>query len=40
MDVHHHPHVGKKNFKAYFLEFFMLFLAVTLGFSLRACGNV
>jgi hypothetical protein len=32
MEVHHHPHVEKKNFKEYLLEFFMLFLAVFLGF--------
>jgi hypothetical protein len=32
MEVHHHPHVEKKKFKEYFLEFLMLFLAVTLGF--------
>ena len=32
MEVHHHPHAGKKNFKEYFLEFLMIFLAVTLGF--------
>ena len=32
MEVHHHPHVKKKNFKEYFLEFLMLFLAVTMGF--------
>ncbi len=32
MEVHHHPHVEKKRFKEYFLEFLMLFLAVTLGF--------
>ena len=37
MEVHHHPHVGsdshrKKNFKEYFLEFMMIFLAVTMGF--------
>ncbi|MGH2565454.1 MAG: hypothetical protein ACRDE5_13135, partial [Ginsengibacter sp.] len=32
MEVHHHPHVEKKNFKEYFLEFLMIFLAVTLGF--------
>ncbi len=32
MEVHHHPHVTKKNFKEYFLEFVMIFLAVTLGF--------
>ena len=32
MEVHHHPKVEKKNFKEYFLEFLMIFLAVTLGF--------
>ena len=32
MEVHHHPHVEKKNFKEYFLEFVMIFLAITLGF--------
>jgi len=32
MEVHHHPHVERKSFKGYFLEFLMLFLAVTLGF--------
>ncbi len=32
MEVHHHPHVEKKNFKEYFLEFLMIFFAVTLGF--------
>ena len=32
MEVHHHPHVAKKNFKEYFLEFLMIFLAVTPGF--------
>ncbi len=34
MEVHHHPdlHHKKKNFKEYFLEFVMIFLAVTLGF--------
>jgi hypothetical protein len=32
MEVHHHPHAAKKNFKEYFLEFIMIFLAVTLGF--------
>ena len=32
MEVHHHPKVEKKNFKEYFLEFVMIFLAVTLGF--------
>lgn len=32
MEVHHHPHVKEKKFKEYFLEFVMIFLAVTLGF--------
>ncbi len=32
MEVHHHPHPDKKKFKEYFLEFLMIFLAVTLGF--------
>ena len=32
MEVHHHPHVERKGFKEYFLEFLMIFLAVTLGF--------
>ncbi len=34
MDVHHHSdlHQRKKKFKEYFLEFLMIFLAVTLGF--------
>lgn len=32
MEVHHHPQVEKKRFKEYFLEFIMIFLAVTLGF--------
>ena len=32
MEVHHHPHVEKKNFKEYFFEFVMIFLAVTMGF--------
>lgn len=35
MEVHHHPHLPhgkKKKFKQYFLEFLMIFLAVTLGF--------
>ena len=34
MEVHHHPdlHHKKKNFTEYFLEFLMIFLAVTLGF--------
>src|SRR5215470_17399068 len=34
MEVHHHPdiHHGKKKWKEYFLEFVMIFLAVTMGF--------
>lgn len=33
MEVHHHPHAPHtKKFKEYFLEFLMIFLAVTLGF--------
>ena len=34
MEVHHHPdlHHKKKKFKEYFLEFLMIFLAVTMGF--------
>ncbi len=35
MEVHHHPelpHGEKKRFKEYFLEFIMIFLAVTMGF--------
>lgn len=32
MEVHHHPKVEQKNFKEYFLEFIMIFLAVTVGF--------
>ena len=32
MEVHHASHVGRKKVKEYFLEFLMIFLAVTLGF--------
>jgi hypothetical protein len=32
MEVHRHPHIEKKNFKEYFFEFLMIFLAVLLGF--------
>lgn len=32
MEVHHHPHVEKKNFKEYLLEGLMIFIAVTMGF--------
>ncbi|HEX5654085.1 MAG TPA: hypothetical protein VFX58_13485 [Chitinophagaceae bacterium] len=32
MEVHHHAHTPRKKWGHYFWEFFMLFLAVTLGF--------
>ncbi|HEV7781123.1 MAG TPA: hypothetical protein VGO58_07635 [Chitinophagaceae bacterium] len=32
MEVHHHSHTARKKFNHFFWEFFMLFLAVTLGF--------
>lgn len=32
MEVHHHSHTARKRWTHYFWEFFMLFLAVTLGF--------
>jgi len=32
MEVHHHAHTPRKKWHHYFWEFFMLFLAVTLGF--------
>ncbi len=32
MEVHHHPHVEKKNFKEYLLEGLMIFIAVSMGF--------
>jgi hypothetical protein len=32
MEVHHHPHVEKKNFKVYMLEGLMIFVAVSMGF--------
>src|SRR6266513_2660402 len=32
MEVHHHSHSERKKWHHYFWEFFMLFLAVTLGF--------
>jgi hypothetical protein len=34
MEVHHHPdlHHKRKKFREYFLEFLMIFLAVTMGF--------
>ena len=33
MEIHHHPHVEKKNFKEYLLEGLMIFLAVSMGFT-------
>ena len=33
MEVHHHPHVGKKNVKEYILEGLMIFIAVSMGFA-------
>ena len=35
MDVHHHSHSERKKWTRYFWEFFMLFLAVTLGFFME-----
>ena len=32
MEVHQHTHTERKKWHHYFWEFFMLFLAVTLGF--------
>jgi hypothetical protein len=32
MEIHHHSHTSRKKWTHYFWEFFMLFLAVTLGF--------
>jgi hypothetical protein len=32
VEVHHHPNVERKNLKEYFLEFLMIFLAVSMGF--------
>ena len=40
MEVHHHPQVEKKNFREYFLEFLMIFLAVTMGFLQRISENI
>jgi len=42
MEVHYHPdlHHQKKNFKEYFLEFLMIFLAVTLGFFSESILNI
>src|SRR4029078_286734 len=35
MEVHHHTHTERKKWHHYFWEFFMLFLAVTLGFFVK-----
>jgi hypothetical protein len=35
MEVHHHSHTERKKWTHYFWEFFMLFLAVTLGFMVE-----
>jgi hypothetical protein len=35
MEVHHHAHTDRKKWHHYFWEFFMLFLAVTLGFMVE-----
>jgi len=32
VEVHHHPKIGKKNFKEYLLEGLMIFFAVSMGF--------
>ena len=32
MEVHHHPQIGKKEFKEYIIEGLMIFFAVTMGF--------
>jgi hypothetical protein len=41
MEVHHHPdlHHKPKPWKEYFLEFLMIFLAVTMGFLRKVIGN-
>ena len=42
MEVHHHAHHdhGKKTWKSYFWEFFMLFLAVFCGFMAEVQVNI
>ena len=42
MEVHHHPEVPhkSKSWKEYFLEFLMIFLAVTLGFFAEIYVNI
>jgi hypothetical protein len=39
MEVHHHPEVEKKGFKAHLLEGLMNFIAVTMGFLPRVSGK-
>jgi hypothetical protein len=42
MEVHHHTHHehGKRNWKSYFWEFLMLFLAVSGGWQRRSLGSI
>lgn len=40
MEVHHHPHVDRKNFKEYLLEGLMIFIAVTMGFFAESLREV
>ncbi len=35
MEVHHHPGLKRKNFKEYFLQFVVIFLAVTMGYMAK-----
>jgi hypothetical protein len=38
MEVHHHPNVERKKIKEYFLEFLMIFLAVSSYFLRKISG--
>jgi len=40
MEVHAHTHTERKKWTHYFWEFFMLFLAVTLGFFVEIKGSI
>jgi len=40
MEVHHHPHVGKKALKEYLSEGLMIFFAVTMGFLPNSSENL
>lgn len=40
MEVHHHPHIEKENFKKYFLEFLIIFLAISMGFIRLTCHRL